>query len=575
MCVVLNLPLSRPVAAAFCTCLVGSMFPTFSISPSEMSVTNNLVSLMNQLKRSSSVDRLHDPSLSAQVKDSGSTSSFSLNLLSSSSSKSDDEADTNTIGAQSSSVTSSGSSVATAVMRRSLSNEHLSSAAGGMTMSQAASTTVFGNFLKSSVSLSDFSSSSESEKINAHLKNLSFAQSTATSSSRPTTASAMKQPQPFLIPSSSSSSSKSLFRESPTKQKPTARHINFSNRCSVVLIPSRKEYVDAGIDLWISKSEQSVAQNEVVDEVRGLLDHNPALTIRMAISFLYQPRVTDDIDEETDGGPGMALNSESSSMRLSSSEPSYRSSESESGKIPSSPNTSSSSSIQYSDSKERLNILIIDSSVESFENTKYALKQILIPYQRWVISCKHCRSDVEALELLYKSTNLVNTIDVVIVDQSICEMMDDQHDSDVKTLIMDIKSASDNAVVGLTMNPLPNLNHTKSADSTSSSAKTDGETSPTTSSSSNESGDRSTTANDYLKNEEEMLLRYKQETYKEAAKKGNIDFIWRKPIQYFVPMLPMILSAAQAMKLKALNPNLSKPYESPQRSNRKSLRMSF
>ncbi len=469
------------------------MFPPFSISPSEMNVTNNLVSLMNQLKRSSSVDRLHNTAsfggdgnfsaLSGRMEQRPSEEGGSISI------HSDDENDLSY-------------GVTSKLMMRSLSNENI----------------LPGSFIFSKLSMTSRG-----------------------------TVNYCEHDETGQLPPFSGISDKSNVKFKAAKQ-----NVSFSNRCSVVLIPSRKEYIDAGIDLWISKFEQSVAQAEVAEEVRGLLDHNPALTIRMAISFLYQPRLSDENEEKN-----IPIDESSSSMRLSesngmtSSECSSRlSSASESGKI-SSP---AGSSTQYSDSKERLNILIVDSSMDSFEATKTALKEVLLPYQRWVISCKHCSSDVEALELLYKSTNVVNKIDVIIVDQSICEMMDDQHDSDVKTLILDIKSASDNAVVGLVIHQVDITDGSKTMSVL---------------------GKDFVDCNGDYRGHELHLELCKQETYKEAAKKANIDFIWRKPTKYFIPMLPMILSAAQAIKLKSLNPSYNKPYESPQRTQRKSLRSSF
>lgn len=70
------------------------------------------------------------------------------------------------------------------------------------------------------------------------------------------------------------------------------RKVQYNNVCSVILIPSRQEYYDAGLgmDLWISRQDLMYSQRCVMDEVTQVMDYNPALTIELAMAFLYQPR---------------------------------------------------------------------------------------------------------------------------------------------------------------------------------------------------------------------------------------------------------------------------------------------
>jgi hypothetical protein len=85
----------------------------------------------------------------------------------------------------------------------------------------------------------------------------------------------------------------SKYNTSRNIEKKKRSRVKYARSCSVILIPCRKEYVDAGIDLWYSRNDQAAAQNQVKVELKTLLDFNPILTIRSAMNFLYQPKIED------------------------------------------------------------------------------------------------------------------------------------------------------------------------------------------------------------------------------------------------------------------------------------------
>jgi protein involved in temperature-dependent protein secretion len=62
----------------------------------------------------------------------------------------------------------------------------------------------------------------------------------------------------------------------------------------VILIPSRKEYFTVGLGsrLWWSYEELNSVKVDCHNEIRGLLNENANMTIRQALSLLYQPSMT-------------------------------------------------------------------------------------------------------------------------------------------------------------------------------------------------------------------------------------------------------------------------------------------
>jgi hypothetical protein len=302
--------------------------------------------------------------------------------------------------------------------------------------------------------------------------------------------------------------------------------------CEVVFIPTRQEYLDAGLSLWVSRDEQVLAQQEVASEVRDLLDNNPSLSIRMATNFLYQPRLSDhdtdcddnDADNDHDRVHSDLLSATTVASTTIPDKPRRRTDfngqqhiDSGSGSKGRSHSLTSASPPSYSHSKQRLNIVVAATTVAQFETTKRSLHRVLLPYERWVLSCTHCLDDVQTLEWLFQSAHSrVSQADVVLIDESICELVMDRHDADVKALVEDVKSASNEAVVGLLL--LGDNNEIG-----------------------NESG-----------NDGCGIAHNPQHKYiKDSAKRGGVDFMWKRPIQHFVQMLPLLLAANQSKKVTA------------------------
>jgi CheY-like chemotaxis protein len=69
------------------------------------------------------------------------------------------------------------------------------------------------------------------------------------------------------------------------------RKVNYAKTCAVILIPSRLEYSDAGIDLWYDKKDLKASQHQASAELKRLIEENPALTMESAMAYLYQPSV--------------------------------------------------------------------------------------------------------------------------------------------------------------------------------------------------------------------------------------------------------------------------------------------
>lgn len=51
------------------------------------------------------------------------------------------------------------------------------------------------------------------------------------------------------------------------KRKRNHQRVHYHDRCTVILIPSRTEYIDAGIDLWYKQSDFYIAMMQVQEEM--------------------------------------------------------------------------------------------------------------------------------------------------------------------------------------------------------------------------------------------------------------------------------------------------------------------
>lgn len=149
---------------------------------------------------------------------------------------------------------------------------------------------------------------------------------------------------------------------------PVSHPVTFSNTCSVVLIPSRQEYFDAGIILWYGEDELAVAQREIANEIDNVLYDHPELSIDTAMSYLYQPRHADE--------------------RCS---------------------TCPMPSAKY---KERLHVLVVHPDTAAYQRVAQAIHQALLPMDHWALTLQHASSREAALGII---AAVPNALDVVVL----------------------------------------------------------------------------------------------------------------------------------------------------------------
>lgn len=68
-----------------------------------------------------------------------------------------------------------------------------------------------------------------------------------------------------------------------------SRHVRYKETCDVILIPSKEEYIESGIQLWYTSRDFRAAKYEASKEIKGLLDIIPQLSFSSAMTLLYQP----------------------------------------------------------------------------------------------------------------------------------------------------------------------------------------------------------------------------------------------------------------------------------------------
>ena len=81
---------------------------------------------------------------------------------------------------------------------------------------------------------------------------------------------------------------KSLLGEEKTNGN-GANHVRYKKTCDVILIPSKEEYVEFGIQLWYKPKDFKIAKAEAKEELRELLEYLPQLSFSSALTLLYQP----------------------------------------------------------------------------------------------------------------------------------------------------------------------------------------------------------------------------------------------------------------------------------------------
>lgn len=172
------------------------------------------------------------------------------------------------------------------------------------------------------------------------------------------------------------------------------RHVTFGDTCSVVLIPSRQEYFDAGIDLWWTRDDHKNAQFSTVNELKKVMEFNPRLTLDMAMRFLYQP--SKDYNNsffQFAGGEEEKVNS------INSSQSEY------------------STGSRNGNSREDVSILIINKNYNEGENTAKNLAVHFREYTNWTLSFHVCTSLKLAAENVKGRDGNVTNFDVLLVDE--------------------------------------------------------------------------------------------------------------------------------------------------------------
>ena len=79
------------------------------------------------------------------------------------------------------------------------------------------------------------------------------------------------------------------FLDSNQKSNRKRKVVHYAEKCSVVLIPSRVEYFNAGIDLWYKQKDFKSALNQVRKEIGLLMSIDSSITLQKARIQLFQP----------------------------------------------------------------------------------------------------------------------------------------------------------------------------------------------------------------------------------------------------------------------------------------------
>jgi hypothetical protein len=170
----------------------------------------------------------------------------------------------------------------------------------------------------------------------------------------------------------------------PLKMPVVKRNVSYANTCAVILIPSRKEYIDAGIDLWYNKKDQTSAQSQVANELKQLITYNPALTVETAMKFLYQPYVHLDC---------------------------------------------AMFDVQSPNTGDPLHMMIIDKSEGTAKDTSQTVTQIIQNYKTWDITFNHSSSAEAAMRHFSHPSGHSTKVDVLLVDESVFESCCNMHSS--------------------------------------------------------------------------------------------------------------------------------------------------
>lgn len=73
------------------------------------------------------------------------------------------------------------------------------------------------------------------------------------------------------------------------------KKVKYAMTCSLILIPTRQEYVDADIDLWYGRFSFEQAKLQASYEIKSFMSANPHVTFQRAVAALYQPDSTETL----------------------------------------------------------------------------------------------------------------------------------------------------------------------------------------------------------------------------------------------------------------------------------------
>ena len=81
------------------------------------------------------------------------------------------------------------------------------------------------------------------------------------------------------------------FQEPFRTTSSSSKKVKYAKTCAVILIPSREEYFNAGINLWYDRKDLKLSQYQASIELKHLMEENPVLTMEAAMTYLYQPKI--------------------------------------------------------------------------------------------------------------------------------------------------------------------------------------------------------------------------------------------------------------------------------------------
>jgi len=105
--------------------------------------------------------------------------------------------------------------------------------------------------------------------------------------------------------------------QEPVLQIPPIR-VKYAKSCSLILIPTRQEYDEAGIELWYGRFCFEQAKLQASHEIKSFMQANPQMSFKEAIACLYQPSDSESATESSQnqfgvpellGSPGLVANS--------------------------------------------------------------------------------------------------------------------------------------------------------------------------------------------------------------------------------------------------------------------------